>query len=104
MSLKKSAQKNHLESEYEQYRTQAEAARSEDHYEKAARYYEQCVDTLEQWAELESNEKLKCERLELAENLKTVAKKVEIKKVLTIVFPFIKSDPFPPIFTLLVNK
>ena len=76
MSLKKSAQKNHLESEYERYRTQAEAARSEEHYKKAARYYQQCVDTLEQWAELESNEKLKRERLELAENLKTVAKKL----------------------------
>jgi len=83
MSLKKSAQKNHLESEYEQYRTQAEAARSEDHYEKAARYYEQCVDTLEQWAELESNEKLKRERLELAENLKTVAKKLNEGKPVT---------------------
>jgi len=83
MSLKKSAQKNHLESEYERYRSQAEAARSEDHHKKAARYYQQCVDTLEQWAELETNEKLKRERLELAENLKTAAKKLSKGKKLT---------------------
>lgn len=83
MSLKKSAQKNHLESEYERYRSQAEAARSEGHYKKAARYYQQCVDTLEQWAELETNEKLKRERLELAENLKTAAKKLSKGKKLT---------------------
>ena len=83
MSLKKSAQKNHLESEYERYRSQAEAARSEGHNKKAARYYQQCVDTLEQWAELETNEKLKRERLELAENLKTAAKKLSKGKKLT---------------------
>ncbi|RJX44434.1 hypothetical protein DM826_02110 [Halonotius aquaticus] len=83
MSLKKNAQKKHLESEYERYRSQAETARSEDHYDKAARYYKECVDVLEQWAELESNESLKQERLELAENLKAAAKKLSNGEALT---------------------
>lgn len=83
MSLKKSTQKKHLESEYERYRAQAETARSENHYNKAARYYKECVDVLEQWAELESNQKLKEEQLELAENLKTAAKKLDNGEALT---------------------
>ena len=83
MSLKKSAQKKHLESEYERYRAQAETARGEDHYQKAARYYKECVDVLEQWAELETNENLKQERLELAENLKAAAKKLSNGEALT---------------------
>lgn len=76
MSLKRSAQKNHLESEYERYRAQAETARTDDHYQKAARYYQQCVDTLEELAELESNDKLRNERLELAKNLNAAAEQL----------------------------
>ena len=82
MSLKRSAQKNHLESEYERYRSQAETARSEDHYQKAARYYQQCVDTLEELAELESNEQLRSERLELAKNLQAAAEQLREGKPL----------------------
>ena len=88
MSLKRSAQKNYLESEYERYRSQAETARSEDHYQKAARYYQQCVDTLEELAELESNEQLRSERLELAKNLQAAAEQLRESKPL-------KSDSSP---------
>ena len=77
MSLKRSARKNHLKSEYSRYRAQAETARNEAHYQKAARYYRQCVETLEELAELEQNEQLRAERLELAENLAAAAKQLE---------------------------
>jgi transitional endoplasmic reticulum ATPase len=83
MSLKRSAQKNHLESEYERYRSQAETARSDDHHQKAARYYQQCVDTLEELAELETNDQLRSERLELAKNLQAAAEQLRDGKPLT---------------------
>ena len=83
MSLKRSARKNHLNSEYKRYRSQAETARNEDHYQKAARYYKQCVETLEELAELEQNEQLRSERLELAENLAAAAEQLEEGRPLT---------------------
>jgi len=77
MSLEKSAQKSHFESEYEHYREQAERARREGNGKKAARYYRQCVETLRDIAELESSERLTQERLELAKNLTTAADRLE---------------------------
>lgn len=83
MSLEKSAQKNHLESEYERYRSQAERARAEGNAQKAARYYRQCVDVLKDIAELESSERLTQERTELARNLQTAAERLENNQPLT---------------------
>ena len=77
MSLKRSAQKNHLESEYERYRSHAEAAREEGQPSAAARYYRQCVGVLEDLAELETNPRLATERKELAANLATAAERLE---------------------------
>jgi transitional endoplasmic reticulum ATPase len=77
MSLKKNAQKKHLKSQYEQYREQAETAREEEHQEKAARYYRQCVDALEDLSELESSKKLEKKWQELAANLNSAADKLE---------------------------
>jgi len=83
MSLERSAQKNHLESEYERYRAHAEKARKEGHAGKAARYYRQCVGVLKDLAELESSERLRAERLELAENLEAAAERLAAGKPLT---------------------
>ena len=77
MSLKRSAQKSHLESEYERYRSHAEAAREEGQPSAAARYYRQCVGVLEDLAELETNPRLATERKELAANLATAAERLE---------------------------
>ncbi|ESS09463.1 MAG: ATPase of the AAA+ class [uncultured archaeon A07HN63] len=77
MSLKRSAQKSHLESEYKRYRKSAEAARDEGNAVKAARYYRQCVGVLEDLAELETNDRLATERKELAANLATAADRLE---------------------------
>lgn len=77
MSLKRSAQKTHLESEYTRYRNHAEAAREEGNTTKAARYYRQCVGVLEDLAELEPNDRLATERKELAANLATAAERLE---------------------------
>jgi len=77
MSLERSAQKNHLKSEYEQYRKQAETARKEGHRQKAARYYRECVASLTDLADLETSDKLSKKRLELADNLETAADKLE---------------------------
>lgn len=77
MSLETSAQKNHLESEYKQYRKQAKQARQGGQRQKAARYYRQCVAVLEDIAELESSERLTRERRELATNLSTAATRLE---------------------------
>lgn len=77
MSLERSAQKNHLKSEYERYRKQAETARKEGHRRKAARYYRECVASLTDLADLENSDKLSKKRLELADNLKTAAEKLE---------------------------
>jgi ATPases of the AAA+ class len=77
MSLEQSVQKNHLKSEYERYREQAETAREEGHNKKAARYYRQCADTLGDLAELESSDKLIQKRRELASNLVAAADKLE---------------------------
>ena len=77
MSLKRNAKKNHLESEYKQYRKQADRARKRGHRQKAARYYRECVAVLEELAALETNNKLKKKRLELAENLASGAKQLE---------------------------
>ncbi|TQQ79926.1 ATP-binding protein [Halonotius terrestris] len=77
MSLKRSAQKSHLESEYKRYRKHAEAAREEGDPTKAARYYRQCVGVLEDLAELETNSRLATERKELAANLATAAERLE---------------------------
>jgi transitional endoplasmic reticulum ATPase len=77
MSLEKSAQKSHFESEYKNYREQAERARKEGNAKKAARYYRQCVEVLQDIAELESSERLTQERLELAKNLSTAADRLE---------------------------
>jgi len=77
MSLKRSAQKRHLESEYERYRSHAEAAREEDQPSAAARYYRQCVGVLEDLADLETNPRLTTERKELAANLATAAERLE---------------------------
>ena len=77
MSLKRSAQKSHLESEYERYRSHAEAAREEGQQSAAARYYRQCVGVLEDLAELETNPRLATERKELAANLATAAERLE---------------------------
>ncbi len=77
MSLKRSAQKRHLESEYERYRQQAETAREEGQSAAAARYYRQCVGVVEDLAELETNPRLVTERKELAANLATAAERLE---------------------------
>ena len=77
MSLEQSVQKNHLKSEYERYREQAETAREEGHNKKAARYYRQCADTLGDLAELEASDKLTQKRRELASNLVAAADKLE---------------------------
>jgi len=77
MSLEKSAQKSHFESEYKNYREQAERARKEGNTKKAARYYRQCVEVLQDIAELESSERLTQERLELAKNLNAAADRLE---------------------------
>jgi len=77
MSLKRSAQKSHLESEYERYRQQAETAREEGQSSAAARYYRQCVGVLEDLADLETNPRLATERKELAANLATAAERLE---------------------------
>lgn len=77
MSLEKSAQKSHFESEYKNYREQAERARKEGNAKKAARYYRQCAEVLQDIAELESSERLTQERLELAKNLSTAADRLE---------------------------
>ena len=77
MSLKRSAQKSHLESEYKRYRKSAEAARDEGNAAKAARYYRQCVGVLEDLADLETNDRLATERKELAANLATAADRLE---------------------------
>ena len=77
MSLKRSAQKSHLESEYERYRSHAEAAREEGQPSAAARYYRQCVGVLEDLADLETNPRLATERKELAANLATAAERLE---------------------------
>ena len=77
MSLEKSAQKSHFESEYKNYREQAERARKEGNAKKAARYYRQCVEVLQDTAELESSERLTQERLELAKNLNAAADRLE---------------------------
>ena len=82
MSLKRSAQKSHLESEYERYRSHAEAAREEGQPSAAARYYRQCVGVLEDLAELETNPRLATERKELAANLATAAERLESDKPL----------------------
>lgn len=83
MSLKRSARKNHLESEYERYRSEAESARSENNHQKAARYYRQCVATLKELAEIEQTEKLRSKRLELAENLQKAAERLAQNQPLT---------------------
>lgn len=77
MSLETSAQKQHLESEYTRYRSQAKQARQAGQRQKAARYYRQCVAVLEDIADLESSERLTQERLDLAANLQTAATKLE---------------------------
>lgn len=77
MSLKRSAQKRHLESEYERYREHAESAREEGQSATAARYYRQCVGVLEDLADLETNPRLVTERKELAANLATAAERLE---------------------------
>lgn len=77
MSLKRSAQKDHLESEYDRYRTRAEKARKNGETDKAARFYTQCVTTLKDLAELETSDKLSKERLALAKNLQENAEKLE---------------------------
>ena len=76
MSLKRSAQKSHLKSEYERYRKQAETARKEGHHQKAARYYRECVASLTDLADLETSDKLSEKRLELADNLEAAAEKL----------------------------
>ena len=82
MSLKRSAQKRHLESEYERYRSHADAAREENQPSAAARYYRQCVGVLEDLADLETNPRLTTERKELAANLATAAERLENDKPL----------------------
>lgn len=77
MSLKRSAQKDHLESEYERYRARAKKARKNGENEKAARFYTQCVTTLKDLAELETSDKLSNERLALAQNLQEAAEKLK---------------------------
>lgn len=76
MSLERSAQKSHLESEYERYRRQAEKARNEGNKKKAARYYHECASVLEDLADIETSERLTEERLELARNLASAAEKL----------------------------
>jgi transitional endoplasmic reticulum ATPase len=77
MSLKRSAQKDHLESEYERYRTRADKARENGENTKAARFYKQCVTTLKDLAELETSDTLSKERLALAKNLQEFAENLE---------------------------
>lgn len=77
MSLERSAQKNHLESEYERYRKEAEVARESGAPEKAARYYRECASVLQDLADLETSDRLAEERLDLARNLERAATKLE---------------------------
>jgi len=77
MSLERSAQKNHLESEYERYRSAAETARKNGKLQKAARFYRQCVNVLKDLAELETSDRLAEERRDLARNLQSVAERLE---------------------------
>ncbi len=83
MSLERSAQRKHFESEYQRYRYLAEQARSEGHVEKAARYYRQCASVLTNLADLESSSRITQERLELAQNLVTAADQLETDGELT---------------------
>ena len=77
MSLTDSAKKSHLEDEYQQYRERADRAKRDNHTEKAARYYRQCVEVLKELAAVESNTRLQTERLELAQNLSAAADQLE---------------------------
>jgi transitional endoplasmic reticulum ATPase len=77
MSLERSAQKNHLESEYERYRKAAETARENGKRQKAARFYKQCVNVLEDLADIETSNRLAEERFGLAKNLQSVAERLE---------------------------
>lgn len=77
MSLKRSAQKDHLESEYNRYRTRADEARENGEGKKAARLYKQCVITLKDLADLERSDTLTKERLALAKNLQQFAENLE---------------------------
>jgi len=77
MSLERSAQRNHLESEYERYRKQAESARKQGKPGNAARYYRECASTLRELADLETSDRVAGERRELADNLEQAARKLE---------------------------
>ena len=77
MSLEESVQRSHLKSEYERYRKQADAAREEGHNRKAARYYRQCVDALDDLADVETSDKLTRKWQALADNLSSAASQLE---------------------------
>lgn len=77
MSLQRNVQKNHLKEEYERYRKQADKARDEGHNQKAARYYRECVDTLEDLVEVENSDPVAEKWTKLADNLASVADKLE---------------------------
>lgn len=66
-----------LEDRYRQYRDKADARRERGDYASAARYYRRCVEVLTEMADRESSDRLAAERRSLAENLSSVADRLE---------------------------
>ncbi len=83
MSLEDSARKEILKKKYRKRRSRAEEARENDNPEEAANHYRRSAEVVDQLADLESSKKLKSKRLELAENLRNAAQKLESDGSLT---------------------
>jgi transitional endoplasmic reticulum ATPase len=66
-----------LEDRYRQYRGKADTLRERDEHGAAARYYRKCSDVLREMADRESSDRLATKRRDLAENLATVAERLD---------------------------
>lgn len=74
--LSDEAHRKVLKEDYERHRARAEKARKRNRYDEAATHYENCAALLTDIAELETSKRVATERLELAENLRTAAKRL----------------------------
>lgn len=77
MSLEKSTKREILKKNYRKYRSKADAARDNQNVDDAATYYRKSADVVKQLADLEDDDSRQAKRLELAENLRNAADKLE---------------------------
>lgn len=77
MSLEDSTRKEILKKKYRKQRTRAERAREDGDAEKAAEYYRRSAEVVKELADLETSEKLRAKREELASNLRDAAETLQ---------------------------